>query len=190
VRDAIDLLIDSKAGSVSFGRLQSDSPNLLLEAIFVLETVADPRWHVDQFLAPTPVRVVVDLRGGDATEEWPAATLASEVTDAPIERFLERPEFGSEILKALLDRATESAESASLAHKTAAQGKAGALLSAECQRLVDLRKVNDHVRPDEIAFAREQRDRIQAAIGQARLRLDAVRLVEQIGRATARGLRR
>ncbi|MEO5961394.1 MAG: RNA polymerase-associated protein RapA, partial [Opitutaceae bacterium] len=65
VQDAIDLLIDSKSGTTAFGFLRSDKPNLLLETIFVLETVADTRWHVDQFLAPTPVRVVIDLRGQD-----------------------------------------------------------------------------------------------------------------------------
>ena len=52
VQDAIDLLIDSKSGTTAFGRIESDKPNLLLETIFVLEAVADSRWHVDQFLAP------------------------------------------------------------------------------------------------------------------------------------------
>jgi ATP-dependent helicase HepA len=56
-------LLESKTGTTAFGRIEADEPALLLEAVFVLETVADSKWHVDQFLAPTPVRVVVDLRG-------------------------------------------------------------------------------------------------------------------------------
>jgi ATP-dependent helicase HepA len=186
VRDVIDLLIASKAGTVSFGVLRSDAPNLLLEAIFVLEAVADPRWHVDQFLAPTPVRVVVDLRGENVTASWTAAVLAGEVTDAPLEDFRARPEFNASVLKILLDRATEVAGEKATELKTAAQVKAGALLSAERQRLIDLRKVNDHVRPEEIEFAREQLERVQAAIGQARLRPDALRLIEQKGRTASR----
>jgi len=43
--------------------------------------------------------------------------------------------------------------------------------------LVDLRTVNDHVRPEEIALAQEQIDCTRAAISQARLRLDSLRLV-------------
>ena len=60
---------------------------------------------------------------------------------------------------------------------SSAAARAGAALSAEIQRLVDLQKLNDHVRPAEIALAREQLERIRAAIAQARLRLDSLRLV-------------
>ena len=70
-----------------------------------------------------------------------------------------------------------------MAVKAGAQAKAAATLSAERQRLIDLRNVNDHVRPDEIEFAREHLDRVDLAIAQARLRLDALRLVEQTGSA-------
>lgn len=183
VRDAIDLLIASQAGTIAFALLRSDAPNLLLEAVFILEAVADARWHMDQFLAPTPVRVVVDLHGRDLTAEWTAPALASAVTDASLEHFREHPEFNAGTLKILIDHATGSAGEKSRALKIAAQAKAGALLSAERQRLIDLRKVNDHVRPEEIEFAQEQFERIDAAIGQARLRLDALRLIEQTGRA-------
>ena len=179
VRDAIDLLLGAKAGTVAFGLLRSNAPNILLEAVFVLEAIADTRWQVDQFLAPTPVRVVIDLRGRDLTAEWPAAALASEVTDAPPDYFRDRPGFTAELFKILVDRATERAGEQARTLKAAAQAKAGALLLAERQRLIDLRQVNDHVRPEEIEFVREQLERTQAAIEQGRLRLDALRLIEQ-----------
>ena len=43
--------------------------------------------------------------------------------------------------------------------------------------LVDLRKLNDHIRPEEIALAQEQLKQATGAIEQARLRLDSIRLV-------------
>ncbi|MEO6244084.1 MAG: hypothetical protein ABIQ12_01505 [Opitutaceae bacterium] len=43
--------------------------------------------------------------------------------------------------------------------------------------MIDLQKINDHIRPEEIALAREQLQRTGAAIAQARLRLDALRLI-------------
>jgi ATP-dependent helicase HepA len=177
VQDAIDLLIDSKSGTTAFGFLRSDKPNLLLEAIFVLETVADSRWHVDQFLAPTPVRVVIDLRGADHTEAYPAAALADDFSDGVLHRFLERPGFNLGFLKKMLETATERAEARSLALKTAAHTRATAALAADLQRLVDLQKINDHIRPAEIALAQEQLTHTTAAITAARLRLDALRLV-------------
>lgn len=177
VQDAIDLLIDSKSGTTAFGLIKSDKPNLLLETIFVLETVADSRWHVDQFLAPTPVRALVDVRGSDLTDQRSAATLADDFEDGTIQRFLERPGFNSGMLKTLLAFATARAEEHTRALKAAAREKATTALTADLQRLVDLQKINDHIHPKEIELAREQLERTCQAIDHARLRLDAIRLV-------------
>jgi len=177
VQDAIDLLIDSKSGTTAFGHIVADQPNLLLETIFVLETVADSRWHVDQFLAPVPVRVLVDAKGRDLTEEREAEAIADEVQDATIQRFLERPGFNPALLKTLVEGATELAEQKTAALKSAAQASAATVLGAELQRLCDLRKLNDHVRLEEITLLQEQLQRVSAAIGGARLRLDSLRLI-------------
>jgi ATP-dependent helicase HepA len=177
VQDAIDLLIDSKDGTTAFGYVSSDKPNLLLEAIFVLETVADSRWHVDQFLAPTPVRILVDIRGQDLTDTRPAHEIATDAEDGDLHRFLEKPGFNAAILKALLDGATDLAEEKSRALKTAADTRATAALTVDLQRLLDLKKINDHIRPEEIALAQEQLTRTREAIQSARLRLDSLRLI-------------
>lgn len=177
VQDAIDLLVESKAGTTAFGWVETDEPDLVLEAVFVLETVADARWHVDAFLAPTPVRTVVGLRGGDLTEARGAAELAENFQEGDLHRFLERPGFNAAVLKTLLETATEQAEVRREALVRAADARATAVLSADLQRLRDLQKLNDHVRPEEIALAAEQLERTRAAIGAARLRLDALRLI-------------
>lgn len=177
VRDAIDLLINAQKGSTAFGFLAADTPNLMLEAVFVLEAVADPHWHVEQFLAPTPVHVVVDIRGHDLTSDYPVKTLAAEVEDANIHRFLERPGFSAAVLKAMVDGASGLAEARSLRVKDDARAAAEKALGAELQRLVDLKKINDLVRDDEVVLAREQLKRTDEAIDHARLRLDAIRLV-------------
>ena len=177
VQDAIDLLIDSKSGTTAFGFLRSDKPNLLLETVFVLETVADSRWHVDQFLAPTPVRVVVDLRGNDQTDVYPAASLADDFEDGVLHRFLERPGFNVSFVKKMIESATARAEEHSRTLITGAHARATAALAADLQRLVDLQKINDHIRPAEIALAQEQLAHTTTAITAARLRLDSLRLI-------------
>ena len=75
--------------------------------------------------------------------------------------------------------------------KTAAQTKAKTVLEIDLQRLIDLQKTNDHVRPAEIELAQEQLRRTGEAIEQARLRLDSLRLiVEGPAERGASGLRR
>ncbi len=177
VQDAIDLLIDSKSGTTAFGHIPADEPNLLLETIFVLETVAESKWHVDQFLAPVPVRILVDVRGNDLTAERGAKSISDEVEDAIIQRFLEKPGFNSALLKTLIEGATELAEAKTTTIKVEAQTTAARVLGADLQRLVDLKKINDHVRAEEIVLLQEQLQKVTAAIGDARLRLDSLRLI-------------
>ena len=50
-------------------------------------------------------------------------------------------------------------------------------LQAEIDRLTSLRKVNDHVRPEEIELARKQLVQLTSALAQSRVRLDALRLI-------------
>jgi ATP-dependent helicase HepA len=183
VQDAIDLLIDSPAGTTAFGRIVTDEPNLLLEAVFVLEAVADTRWQVDRFLAPTPVRVLVDLRGNDLTDERKAAGVAADFEDEPPHRFLEQRSFNAGVLKGLVASATEFAEARTRALTAAAQERATATLNAEIQRLKDLARVNDLIHPEEIALAEEQLARLRAALGAARLRLDSIRVILEGERA-------
>lgn len=177
VQDSIDLLVDSPAGSTAFCRLEADKPNLLLEAVFVLEAVADARWHVDQFLAPTPVRVLVDIHGHDLTDSPNYSQLTADVEDAPLPRFLERPGFNGTLLKNLVEAASERAKAHTLNLKKSARERAAASLTADLQRLVDLSKLNDNVRPEEIELARKQVLHVRTAIEQARLRLDSLRLI-------------
>lgn len=176
-RDALDLFINSTAGTTSFGFIEADAPNILLEAGFVLEAVADSRWHVEQFLSPTPLRIVVDVRGNDLTAARGEDELANEIEDADIHRFLERPGFNAELLKTMIHGARELAENRAASLKETAESEADRKLSAEVQRLIDLRKINDHVRPEEINIAREQLRCTTDAIHKARLRLDSIRLV-------------
>ncbi|MBW8780810.1 MAG: RNA polymerase-associated protein RapA [Verrucomicrobia bacterium] len=177
VQDSIDLLVDSPAGTTAFCVLEADKPNLLLEAVFVLETVVDARWHVDQFLAPTPVRVLVDIHGHDLTENTDYSRLTDDVEDAPLPRFLERPGFNGTLLKNLVEAATGRATTRTLALKKTARERAAAVLTADLQRLVDLSKLNDNVRPEEIDLAKKQVLQVRTAIEQARLRLDSLRLI-------------
>jgi ATP-dependent helicase HepA len=177
VQDAIDLLVDSKTGTTAFGTIRSSKPNLLLETVFVLETVADSRWHVDQFLAPTPMRVLVDVRGNDLTDERNATSLADDFVDATIQRFLERPGFNIGMLKTMLGTATARADARTKVLKADATARADAVLTADLQRLIDLQKINDHVRPEEIQLLTEQLEHTRQAIDGARLRLDSIRLV-------------
>ena len=177
VQDTIDLLIDSPAGTTAFCTLKTGKPNLLLEAVFVLEAVADAKWQVDRFLAPTPVRVLLDIHGKDLTDDDEADGWLDELEDAPLPQFLAKPGFNAHLLKNMVEAATAQATVLAKSTKQAAREAAATALTAELQRLVDLSKVNDHVSQKEIDLAKRQVLQTRTAIEQARLRLDSLRMI-------------
>jgi len=180
--DTIDLLLESPAGTATCARLPGDEPDLLLEVLFVLETVADARWHVDEFLAPAPVRVVVDLRGRDRTAEHPAAAVAAEAVDREIRPLLERPGFNGDLLRTMVEAAEARADAVAAGVRAAAAARADAVLAEGIARLESLRRINDTVRPAEIELAAEQRRRMLAEVR------TAVPLTEEQSRRLAAAL--
>jgi len=175
--EAMSLLINSDSGVSAFSLIESDEPNLLLEAIFVLETVANTNLHVDRFLSPMPIRTLVDIRGSDLTHELDLAWEQTRLKDGSINRFLERPGFSREALGAMLDGAEGIAMKEAETIRRQSKSEMKAALGEELQRLVDLRRLNENVRVEEIALAEEEIRGIGKAIGEARLRLDSVRLI-------------
>ena len=60
---------------------------------------------------------------------------------------------------------------------TAATGQMTTQLDAEIERLEDLARINNHVRPEEAGKLRESKEELLKAIAGAELRLDMIRLV-------------
>ncbi len=175
--DSLDLLIDSATGTASIGYLEADTPNIILETVFVLETIADPKWHVEQFLSPVPIRVFTDIRGDDLTESHGQTDKLNQLKDGNIHRFLENPSFNADLFKGMIDQANILADKKALTMKKTSLAEAKRVLSQDIQRLIDLQKINDHVREEEIDLAKEQLLHNCEAIEKARIRLDSIRLI-------------
>ena len=179
VRGALDLLLGTEGGNSSFALWRgSGAEGLWLEAHFVVESVAPAELHADRFLAPVPVRIVVDHAGKDRREE--AGFSSARLEKGIPARLLENPAMKRKILPAMLAKARALASEEARAIAADATARMKQKLQAELNRLEDLRQINDHVRPDELESLRTQMTSLEAALAGARARLDAVRLVLQV----------
>ena len=179
VRGALDLLLGSESGNVAFGVWKdAGSEAFLLETVVVVECVAPPALHVDRFLPATPVRVVVDHALVEQTDNPALAAARLEAGD--VFRLLDRGAVKKKLLPAMHEKALALAAEKMAALVASATTTMEAQLQEEIERLEDLRQINDHIRPEEIAAVREQRDALRAALAASRLRLDALRLILQI----------
>ena len=177
VLESMALLINSEVGVSAFSIRESDQSNILLEAIFVLEPVAQAHLHLDRFMAPTPIRILVDIRGDDLTHEHDPAWEQTQLIDGSLNRFLENPGFNRDILQSMLNGAEDMARKESTNIKQSAKSEMKAALGAELRRLVDLRKINENVRKEEVELAKDEMKGITEGIDAARLRLDSTRLI-------------
>ncbi len=176
VRGALDLMLGSEAGNATFGVWESTGEKvILLETWIVVECVAPARLHVERFLPQTPMRIVVDHKGGDLTEN-PAFSKpplrkgdsASLIRNEKVKRV---------ILPTLLDKARALGTAKSLTIVEDAMKLMRHEMATEIARLRDLAEVNDHIKPEEITALEDREAELATVIQNARVRLDAVRLI-------------
>ena len=180
VRGSIDLILSSEKGNSSivvWGDETVDAPPILIEAIYVLESVAPARLHVDRFLPPTPVRVVVDMSGQDCSEDYLHALINQHARDEEVFRLKQNPALLQALVPEMLKSAREYARKQKSTLLQTAMSEAHARLDGEANRLKELRKVNPNVREQEIKIAENVIADVTRHIAKAHLRLDGVRLI-------------
>ena len=180
VRGSIDLVLSSEKGNSSIvvwvGNAV-DAPPILIEAVFVLESVAPARLHVDRFLPPTPVRVVVDMAGQDCSQDYGHAFVNKHARDEEAFRLKQNPELLQALVPEMLKAARGHAREQKSILLQIAMTAAHARLDGEAKRLKELRKVNPNVREQEIKIAENVITDVTRHIAKAHLRLDGVRLI-------------
>jgi len=172
VTGAVDLLLGSEQGNCTFGVWPDENDKtILIEAVFVLETLAPPHLHADRFLPPTPLRILVNHKKELISLDLPVLKKALPY------KLLDNPKIGREIIPAMLDAARSFAVEQAQLVITEANGTMKQQLQFEIDRLKSLCEVNNHVRPEEIDLVREQLVQLANVIAKSRVRLDTLRLV-------------
>jgi ATP-dependent helicase HepA len=180
VRGSIDLTLSSEKGNSSIVVWKNpsvDVPAILIEAIYVLESVAPPRLHVDRFLPPTPVRVLVDLSGKDCSEKFGHEFINKYCSDEEAFRLKQDPALLQALVPEMLRAAREHARKQKSDLLQSAMTQAHDRLDGEANRLKELQKVNPNVREEEIKIAENVITDVTRHVAKAHLRLDAVRLI-------------
>jgi ATP-dependent helicase HepA len=134
---------------------------------------------VDRFLPPTPVRVAVDHLGEDQSARLTSELLARHLKPGEVYRLLDLPGLRDELVPQMLAAAGALAERHVSGLVAQACQQMNQQLGMELERLTELSKVNRNVRREEVeALAAQQRALAEHLRG-ARLRLEAVRLIQR-----------
>lgn len=176
VTGALDRLLGSEHGNCSLARATGSTPGLFIEAMYVLECVAPAALHVDRFLPPAPIHVILDHRGRESAR-LPPTLMAGTENGTAGRTLLDRADVRETLLPRLLAQAERVAERSAHDVIARARREMHTQLGAEAARLEALRRVNRMVRPEEVRQIGEQRASLDEHLAAARLRLDAVRVI-------------
>lgn len=180
VTAALDLLLGSEQGNSSAAHWpDAKVRGLYLEAVFVLECIAPPELHVDRFLPPTPVRILVDHTGKDESATWDAEGFARRLKSCDVHSLLDLPGLRDELLPEMVEGAESLASQLAPTLANRAGQQMNAAMSREITRLAALQQVNPNVKPEEVAALARQQAALAQHIQGSRLRLDSVRLIRR-----------
>ncbi|MFB9056864.1 RNA polymerase-associated protein RapA [Mariniflexile ostreae] len=177
---AIDTVLSSTLGSASCGVLRENGrPALLLELVFVLETASKKSNAIDRFLPDTPIRVIVDHTRKEVTDLYSVEMLNKNLIPGSINPLLENDAFVDVLLPNMISSATEIAKKTGEKEISKGLQRMKRTLNHEIERLTSLQKKNKHIRTDEIQIATEERAALSILIKNARIRLDALQLIQK-----------
>ncbi len=174
---AQDLMLSSELGNACLLIDETLAPRTaLLEAVYVLECIADAKLNIARFLPPTPVRITVDTRLQRRDDFTPDPDSVTKAADRPFDLSPMRKVLSSLVPSMLAACETAARRDASSLIADAADA-AEARLGGELARLEALAKVNPAVSAAEVQALREEREAVLSALPGSRPRLDALRLV-------------
>ena len=174
---ALDLALSSERGNAAF-MVDDALParNALLQAVYVLECVAERQLDAERFLPTQPIVVTIDTKLTERASFLPSDLALRRASERNIEVSRYR-KFLAKLVPPMLEKAEAAAALRAQGSIAAAVTDAHETLDAELSRLHALRAVNPSISHAEIASVEQERASLLNALPQARLRLDAVRFV-------------
>ncbi len=174
---ATDLLLSSETGNAAF-LVDDDLPprSALLQAVFVLECVADQQLDVARFLPPTPVVTSVDSRLAVRPGFSPSSIAIKRAGERQIDIGRYR-KILAKLVPPMLEKAEQAGMREAAGINQAAMEQARSRLGNEQQRLEALQAINPAIRDADIKAVTDELATLERELPKARLRLDSVRFV-------------
>ncbi len=175
VAHAVDLILTSEQGSTAFAQIPATAAEsgLIVECLYVLETVAPAKLCADRFLAPTPIQAVVDHHGRNITSSFDG----TKIRDGDREWLKGKLPVLKKLVPPMVEAAEKVADVDARALRRRAIKSMETALDGQIDRLQRLAALGHPVRPEEVAEAEAEREALRRHLDGAKLRLDALRLV-------------
>ncbi|MFC3117081.1 RNA polymerase-associated protein RapA [Cellvibrio fontiphilus] len=183
VRGAQDLISLSEFGNTAFCTLKLPPlkpGSLLLEALFVLHCPAPAELQLFRYMPQSLLRVLLDDKGKDLSAVLGITQLSKLLQKVPRNNAQDLVRHARPTLTTMVQTAEEITQAKQAELIAQAQAKVSEQLNAELARMKALKEVNPNVRQEEIDYLAQRLAASQHFLSQAKIRLDALRVVMTI----------
>ncbi|MCR8924056.1 RNA polymerase-associated protein RapA [Dasania sp. GY-MA-18] len=180
VTGAMDMILGGELGNTALAtiKLPPIKPGtLMLEAVFTVQCTAPPQLQLHRYLPLTTIRIVVDANNNDLSNILSAQRLAKLVAKVPKRVGQDLVRQTRKDILALIEQAETLATAQQQDIVASAQQNMLQQQTEETERLKALAQRNPNIRQEEIDFQLQATDMLSAALQQARIKLEAVRLL-------------
>jgi ATP-dependent helicase HepA len=180
VTGAIDLIATTEHGNAAVGSISIKGlqpGTLLLEAVHTVSCAAPKQLGLQKFLPVSPIRTLVDIGGkslGEVLAHNKLNALCKPIPRNTAQAVLKQVHTE---LQQLHSHSTRLAEQQLPTIVAAASDRLQKEIGSEIERLRALQRVNPTIRAEEITFFERQLDEGRHALDNAKLQLQALRLV-------------
>ena len=180
VISAMDLVLSDNIGNAAISvvkHVELSAGQYLLECLFLIECSAPLNLQLSRFLPATPVRILIDQKQQDLSEQVlhdELQEMANTIEAEQITAFIGGEQSN---IRTMIESAEQEAETKMQEVITIASAKMLQVSAREIKRLTALGKVNVGIKPEEIAGLKERGIASHKYINDAKLRLDAVRFI-------------
>jgi len=176
LRNALDAFLSSEVGNAGFGVWEgTGEKGVIVEAFFVVEIVAPASLGVDRFLTAKPIRVAVDHQLKDLSEN--VALKKVRLREGNLRKLLANPAVKQQLLPSMMEKCEKQAKLKIKELVANSQEFMLETMGAEVVRLEELAELNQVVSQQEIDKVKTQITELTAALGNARVRLDSLRMI-------------
>jgi ATP-dependent helicase HepA len=180
ITGAIDMVMSNETGNCAMSTIkhQDVKPGtLLLECLYILDTVSSDALQTSRYLPPGMIRVVTDQQGYDHSNTLTHALINTLRETIKAETAVRIIRGYTGLLRDMLDSSEALANRQTPTLLAAAHEQSQQMLGREIHRLEVLARVNPNVRKEETGFLELQQEAVTAALDSATLRLEALRVL-------------
>ncbi len=180
VRNAIDMVLTSEFGNTALIAIKyggAKPGTLLLECHFLMEFSDDCKFESQRYFPNSSIPVVIDENRRDHGHLLESGLIPGILQRVDADTSLKIIKAKQSEISTLLELAAQIADQQVPELVEAAKQRSEEVLGLELDRLSALKAINANVRDEEIEFFRDQLSQFEAALENARFRLDAVRVM-------------